>query len=332
VSRLLRNVGPVGVISIVVLVIAIAIQPWLGSYFHYIGMLALINAIAAIGLNILTGSAGQISLCNSSFMAIGAYATTYFYTQMGIVYWLSLPIGALIAAACGFMLGFPALRLRGFYLAVVTLGFLELTQVLIEQLPDITGGVRGIASPRPYLFHYKLSNDLAFYYIVLAITLVVIFTAVSLLRSPTGRAFNAIRNNEAVAQTLGIPVARMKIQAFVLSALYAGLAGGLYSTAVGFIDPLEFGLGTSVRQVIYIVVGGVGSVGGSVIGAVLLTFLPELLRSFKEYNDFVFGGILLACLLVMPKGLAGLLPKVTARLWPRSKSADSVRLATKAAP
>jgi branched-chain amino acid transport system permease protein len=318
--------------SIVVLVIAIAIQPWLGSYFHYIGMLALINAIAAIGLNILTGSAGQISLCNSSFMAIGAYATTYFYTQMGIVYWLSLPIGALVAAACGFLLGFPALRLRGFYLAVVTLGFLELTQVLIEQLPDITGGVRGIGSPRPYLFHYKLSNDLAFYYVVLAITLVVIFTAVSLLRSPTGRAFNAIRNNEAVAQTLGIPVARMKIQAFVLSALYAGLAGGLYSTAVGFIDPLEFGLGTSVRHVIYIVVGGTGSVGGSVIGAVLLTFLPELLRSFKEYNDFVFGGILLACLLVMPKGIAGLLPKVTARLWPRSKPAEVVGVAAKAAP
>nr|WP_249780115.1 branched-chain amino acid ABC transporter permease [Bradyrhizobium sp. dw_411] len=295
-------------------------------------MLALINAIAAIGLNILTGSAGQISLCNSSFMAIGAYATTYFYTQLGIVYWLSLPIGAILAAACGFILGFPALRLRGFYLAVVTLGFLELTQVLIEQLPDITGGVRGIGSPRPYLFQYKLSNDLAFYYVVLAITLVVIFTAVSLLRSPTGRAFNAIRNNEAVAQTLGIPVARMKIQAFVLSAFYAGLAGGLYSTAVGFIDPLEFGLGTSVRHVIYIVVGGVGSVGGSVVGAVLLTFLPELLRSFKEYNDFVFGGILLVCLLTMPKGLAGLLPKVTGRLWPRSKAVDALGTTVKAVP
>jgi len=332
VFRLLRTIGPVGVVSIAALVIAIVVQPWLGSYFHYIGMLALINAIAAIGLNILTGSAGQISLCNSSFMAIGAYATTYFYTQLGIVYWLSLPIGAILAAACGFILGFPALRLRGFYLAVVTLGFLELTQVLIEQLPDITGGVRGIGSPRPYLFQYKLSNDLAFYYVVLAITLVMIFIAVSLLRSPTGRAFNAIRNNEAVAQTLGIPVARMKIQAFVLSAFYAGLAGGLYSTAVGFIDPLEFGLGTSVRHVIYIVVGGVGSVGGSVVGAVLLTFLPELLRSFKEYNDFVFGGILLVCLFTMPKGLAGLLPKVTGRLWPRPKAADALGTTAKAVP
>jgi branched-chain amino acid transport system permease protein len=152
------------------------------------------------------------------------------------------------------------------------------------------------------------------------------------LRSPTGRAFNAIRNNEAVAQTLGIPVARMKIQAFVLSALYAGLAGGLYSTAVGFIDPLEFGLGTSVRHVIYIVVGGVGSVGGSVVGAVLLTFLPELLRSFKEYNDFVFGGILLVSLIAMPRGLAGLLPKITAHFWSRSKSADAAGVAAKVVP
>src|SRR5262249_25068270 len=118
-----------------VLALAIAVPPFFGSYFHYLGMLAIINAIAAIGLNLLTGNAGQISVCNSSFMAIGAYTTTYLYTKLDLTYWLALPLGACMAAVFGFALGFPALRLRGFYLAVVTLGFLELTQVLVEQFP-----------------------------------------------------------------------------------------------------------------------------------------------------------------------------------------------------
>lgn len=305
--NLLSGIRPTTAAAVAALIIALALPPWFGSYFHYLGALALINVIAAIGLNILTGNAGQISLCNSSFMAIGAYSATYFYTKLGVTYWLSLPLGASIAAIFGFALGFPALRLRGFYLAVVTLGFLELTQVLVEQLPFFTGGVRGVSSSRPFFFQYKLSSDLAFYYVVLAVTLAAIWVAVSVLKSPTGRSFNAIRNSEAVAQTLSIPLARTKLIAFMLSAFYAGLAGGLYATAVGFIDPLEFGVGTSIRHLVYIVVGGPGSVVGSVIGAVSLTFLPEFLRPFKEYNDFVFGGILLASLMLMPRGIAGLL-------------------------
>jgi branched-chain amino acid transport system permease protein len=314
----------------VALAVAIIAPPFLGFYFHYLGMLALINVIAAIGLNILTGNAGQISLCNSSFMAIGAYATTYLYTKTGVPYWFSLPLGGLVAVVFGFALGFPALRLRGFYLAVVTLGFLELTQVLVEQLPQFTGGVRGVSSPRPFLFAYKLSSDLAFYYVVLAITLLVIWTAVSLLGSPTGRAFNAIRNNEAVAQTLAIPLARTKLIAFMLSAFYSGLAGGLFATAVGFIDPLEFGVGTSIRHIVYIVVGGTGSVAGSVVGAIVLTFLPEFLRGFKEYNDFVFGGVLLASLLLMPKGIVGLWPAIASWFGRRADDRSSNSAARRA--
>jgi branched-chain amino acid transport system permease protein len=314
----------------VALAVAVIAPPFLGSYFHYLGMLALINVIAAIGLNILTGNAGQISLCNSSFMAIGAYATTYLYTKTGVPYWFSLPLGGLVAVVFGFALGFPALRLRGFYLAVVTLGFLELTQVLVEQLPQFTGGVRGVSSPRPFFFAYKLSSDLAFYYVVLAITLLVIWTAVSLLGSPTGRAFNAIRNNEAVAQTLAIPLARTKLIAFMLSAFYSGLAGGLFATAVGFIDPLEFGVGTSIRHIVYIVVGGTGSVAGSVVGAIVLTFLPEFLRGFKEYNDFVFGGVLLASLLLMPKGIVGLWPSIASWFGRRADDRSSESAARRA--
>jgi branched-chain amino acid transport system permease protein len=294
----------------VAIILAFILPPFFGSYYHFVASLALINVIIAVGLNLLTGNAGQISMCQSSFMAIGAYATTFLTTKAGFSYWVAMPTGALLAAALGLALGFPALRFRGFYLAVVTLGFLEITQILIEQLPSITGGVRGISAARPVLFGTKLSSDLAFYYLVLVIMLIGVWCAVSLLRSPTGRALNAIRSSEAAAQTLGVPMARMKVAAFVISAFYAGIGGGLYASLIGFIDPLEFGVWTSIRHVVFIVVGGLGSVAGSVIGAVTLTALPELLRGFKEYNEFVFGGLLLLVLTLMPTGIVGLVPRV----------------------
>jgi branched-chain amino acid transport system permease protein len=300
------------------IVLAFALPPFFGSYYHFVAALALINVIIAIGLNILTGNAGQISMCQASFMAIGAYATTYCFTKFGLNYWIALPLAGLFTAICGFVVGFPALRLRGFYLAVATLGFLEFSQILIENLPSITGGVRGLPSPRPFLFGTKLSSDLYFYYVILVIALVGVWCAYSLLKSPTGRAFNAIRNSEAAAQTLAIPLARTKLIAFVISSFYAGIGGGLYATLVGFIDPLEFTLLTSVRHIIFITVGGLGSVAGSIIGAIAFTVLPELLRGFKEYNEFVFGGILLLTLIFMPSGVVGLAP-VIKRYWLRSR-------------
>jgi branched-chain amino acid transport system permease protein len=301
----------------VAILLAFVLPPFFGSYYHFVASLALINVIIAVGLNLLTGNAGQISMCQSSFMAIGAYTTTFLTTKLGLSYWAALPSGALLAALLGLALGFPALRFRGFYLAVVTLGFLEITQILIEQLPSITGGVRGISAARPEVFGTRLSSDLSFYYLVLVIMLVGVWCAVSLLRSPTGRALNAIRSSEAAAQTLGVPLARLKIAAFVISAFYAGIGGGLYASLVGFIDPLEFGVWTSIRHVVFIVVGGLGSVVGSIIGALTLTALPELLRGFKEYNEFVFGGLLLLVLMLMPTGIVGLVPKVRARLQRR---------------
>jgi branched-chain amino acid transport system permease protein len=305
------------------LLLALVLPPLFGSYQHYLASLALINVIMAIGLNILTGNAGQISLCNSSFMAIGAYATTYLVAKLGLTYWLALPLGGVVAAICGFLLGFPALRLRGFYLAVVTLGFLEISQILIEQLPSITGGVRGISASRPALFGYAFSSDLSFYYVILAITLATIWCARSLLRSPTGRAFEAIRSSEAAAQTLAVPLARTKLAAFMISAFFAGIGGGLFASLVGFIDPLEFGVWTSVRHVVFIVVGGLGSITGSIVGAVVLTILPELLRAFKEYQEFVFGGLLLVVLILLPHGLVSLGPAMRARFG-RDGAAEGV--------
>ena len=142
-----------------------------------------------------------------------------------------------------------------------------------------------------------------------------LYCAHTLLHSPTGRAFNAIRVSEAAAATLGVPVARTKLVAFVVAAFYAGIGGGLFATLVGFIDPLEFGVWTSIRHVVFIVVGGLGSFAGSIIGAAVLTALPELLRGFKEFNEFVYGGLLLLVLILMPRGLVGLGPWLRARVF-----------------
>ncbi len=306
----------------------LALPPFVGSYYHLIASLALVNIIVAIGLNLLTGNAGQISLCHSSFMAIGAYATTYLCAKVGLSFWLALPLAGSIAGVFGLVLGFPALRLQGFYLAVVTLGFLEMTQLAIEELPAITNGVRGIASPRPWLFDFQLSKDLHFYYVILAFTVLLWLSARSLLASPTGRAFNAIRNSEAVAQTFAIPVARTKLIAFVISAFYAGIGGGLFAPLVGFIDPTEFGIGTSIRHVVFIVIGGLGSLTGSVIGAAVLTALPELLRGMKEYNEFIYGGLLLVVLMVLPGGLVGFWLQIRLLLgWKPSRPQAANRVA-----
>ncbi|HVR18022.1 MAG TPA: branched-chain amino acid ABC transporter permease [Candidatus Limnocylindrales bacterium] len=323
-SELLKLASPFGLCAAVLIVLAFVLPPFFGSYYHFVAGLALINVIIAIGLNILTGNAGQISMCQASFMAIGAYSTTYFFTKFGMNYWMALPLGGLFSAVCGFAVGFPALRLRGFYLAVATLGFLEFSQILIENLPSVTGGVRGMSSGRPFLFGVKLSSDLYFYYVILIISLVGIWCAHSLLKSPTGRAFNAIRNSEAAAQTLAIPLARTKLIAFVISSFYAGIGGGLYATLVGFIDPLEFNLLTSVRHIIFITVGGLGSVTGAIIGAIAFTILPELLRGSKEYNEFVFGGILLLTLIFMPTGIVGLAPALR-RYRSRSKTGTTIK-------
>jgi branched-chain amino acid transport system permease protein len=285
--------------------------PWfLGTFYLYTLNLILVNIIVAAGLNLLIGNAGQVSLCNSSFMAIGAYSVMILNLQIGLTYWLALPIGGFVAAVFGFALGFPALRLRGYYLALATLGFLEIIQIVIQEFPGLTGGVRGMVAPRPTLAGLKLTNDLSFYYPILLITLAMLYVIRNLSHSPVGRAFAAIRNSEPAAQALGISLSRAKVLAFTVCAFYAGLAGGLYAPLVGFIDPVEFGLGTSIFHLTIIIVGGLGSIVGSIVGAVVITGLPEWLRGLKEYRDLAFGGLLLCSLIFMPRGIVGIWPYI----------------------
>jgi branched-chain amino acid transport system permease protein len=262
----------------------------------------MINVIAAIGLNLLTGNSGQISLCHSSFMAIGAYASTLLTVKYALPFWAAVPLGALLAAAMGALLGAPASRLRGIYLALATLGFLQIVQIVIEEFADVTGGVRGLTVPKAAIGGLRVS-EYARFLIVLGCCGFAIWTARNLLASRVGRELNAVRLSPHAAQALGVSVHRVRLAAFALAAAYAGVAGGLQAIVVGFIDPVEFGVSAALRQITFIVVGGMGSVSGSVIGAAVLSALPEALRPVKEYSDIIYTLILLAFLIFMPKGL-----------------------------
>jgi branched-chain amino acid transport system permease protein len=211
-------------------------------------------------------------------------------------------LGALLATLMGALLGAPASRLRGIYLALATLGFLQIVQIAIEEFANVTGGVRGLTVPKAAVGGVRMS-EYARFLIVLGCCMLAIWTARNLLASRVGRELNAVRLSPHAAQALGVSVHRVKLAAFALSAAYAGVAGGLQAIVVGFIDPVEFGVSAALRQITFIVVGGMGSVAGSVIGAAVLSAMPEALRPVKEYSDVIYTLMLLGFLIFVPHGL-----------------------------
>ena len=300
-----------GAAAVIVLALAGA---FMSSYPVYLLSLAMINVISALGLNLLTGNSGQISLCHSSFMAIGAYGASLLTLHLGLPFWLAVPFAAAGAAALGALLGLPASRLKGIYLALATLGFLQIVQIVVEEGASLTGGVRGLKVPSPSLAGGAKMGFYPLYLIVLSVCTFAIWTTTQLLRSRVGREFNAVRTSPHAAQALGVSVARVKLVAFALSAAYAGVAGGLLAGVVGFIDPNEFGVSAALRQITFVVVGGMGSVAGSVLGAAVLSALPEVLRPVKEYSDVIYTIALLAFLIFVPRGLVTLWRRPPRRL------------------
>jgi branched-chain amino acid transport system permease protein len=285
--------------------VGVALPFFAHSYLLQMASFALVNVIVAIGLTILIGQAGQVSLASPSFVAIGAYLVTHMTKVLGVSYWVAMPLSGIGAAAFGAVLGFPALRVRGFYLAIVSLAFLQTTSILIEALQTYTGGVRGILVPRPTIFGTRLTN-FDFYFVVLAVTAILFIVARNVSRSPLGRSFRAVNASENVAASQGADVARVKMIAFVFSSFYAGIAGALFAPLIGFIDPLEFGLVTAIHHIVFIIVGGLGSVPGAVYGALTMGVIGELTSGFKEYKELIFNLALLAVLFVIPRGLSGI--------------------------
>ena len=287
-------------------IVALAVVPFVASnYLLYLLNLIAINMILAIGLDILTGWTGQISLGHAGFTAIGAYASGLAVVDLGIPFWLAMPLAALFCAAVSVIIGAPALRLSGHYLALATFGFGEVIQLIIIHSASLTNGSKGLTIPAPVIAGFKLDSDRSLYFLIIPVTALLMWLAWNLSRSAMGRALLSIRMSELGASSVGINLPRYKTLAFALSAFYAGIAGGLFGGMVKFIDPGAFSVWNSILYLTMIAVGGMRSIPGAVIGATLLTLLPELLSGLQQYMELAYGVLLLTFIIFIPEGIYG---------------------------
>lgn len=303
-------------IVFVLATLVVVLPPLLPSTF-YVRVVALvfINALAVLGLNLLMGFAGQVSLGHAGFFGIGAYAVAVAPTHLGMPVWLALIAGTVLSALLAFVVGRPILRLRGYYLAVATLGMGVLIAMVVSNEADITGGPNGMPVPRLELFGWRAIGPMTWYWIS-GLTLVIgVWIAVNLIESPTGRAFRAIHDSEIAARVLGINVARYKLLVFVLSAVYGSVAGSYFVLFDGFATPDTASFLRSVEFVVMAVMGGLGSIFGSIVGAAILVILPQFLTVFHDYEHIVLGLIIIVFLIFLPSGIV---PAISSFIWRRT--------------
>jgi len=277
------------------------------KYLVFLGTLVAVNAVVAIGLNLLSGYTNQLSFGHAGFLAIGAYVAALVTLQVpALPVPLTLLVAGLATALVGLALGIPCLRLEGLYLAMATLAFGFVVTEAITNLDWLTRGNDGLRVPLARLGPWTLATDAARYYLAVAVAAAMILAALNVAATRTGRAFLAIRTSEIAAQASGINAAAYKTIAFVLSAFYTGVAGGLFAFVVGFLSPDAFDVFLSVDFLVMIILGGLGSVLGSVAGAAIVTVLNDSLAGFQAFRPLIFGAIMIICMLFMPGGLAAM--------------------------
>ncbi len=275
------------------------------AYTAQILTLAAINTIMAISVNIICGITGQLSLGQAGFMAIGAYSCIIFTQNFGIPMYVSIVLAGLFTALASILIGFPTLKLKGDYLAIVTLGFGEIIRVLLVNLKDLTGGPNGIRFEDPQAVNMTLNSSLAWYVIIIALVIIIILLQ-NFLRSTYGRAILAVREDETAASSSGINAFRYKMVGFVVASFVAGIGGALYAPFLSFIKPELASFNRSIDYLIFVVLGGMGSITGSVIAAFTLTFLQEFLRFLQDFRLIIYPIILILVMLFRPQGLLGM--------------------------
>jgi branched-chain amino acid transport system permease protein len=311
-----RLVGNPHVIALALALLVAVLPSILPSAFYLrVAALVFINAIAVIGLNLLMGFAGQVSLGHAGFFGIGAYAVALGPAYLAIPTWTSLILGTLISAVLAFVVGRPILKLKGYYLAVATLGMGLLIFMVFTNEADLTGGPNGMQVPRLVVLGWRAYGSQAWYWISGTSLVIGTWLALNLIASPTGRAFRAIHDSETAARSLGVDVARYKLIVFVLSAIYASVAGAYFSLFDGFVTPDTSGFIRSIEFVVMAVLGGLGSILGSIVGAAILVILPQVLTVFHEYEHIMLGVILLVFMIFLP---GGIVPSLFARLAQRT--------------
>ena len=298
-----------------VFVAILAVVPlFTNNYFQFIFNLILCYVLIGFGQNLILGYTGQFSFANAAFMGIGAYTTSIVFT-LNVPILFALLSGGLLAAVVACVVGLPALRLSRVYLALATIAFGEMTTWVLMHWTSVTKGGDGMYSPVPVIFGYALKTDAQKYFLTATICVLMVVLAQRILSSKFGRAFIAIRESETVASCNGINIPLYKTIAFALSGLYAGIGGGLYAIAVNYIVPDNYDLFQLVIHFALVMVGGLGSMYGVIVGALILTALPELLREFKHYQEMLYGVLLILFIVFIPRGVGGFLKDL--RILPR---------------
>ncbi|MGE5808186.1 MAG: branched-chain amino acid ABC transporter permease [Nitrospirota bacterium] len=296
--------SPAGLVALVILLVLLPL--FLNDYYRDTMTLTCLYIVLALGLNIVVGQAGLLNLGYVAFYAIGAYTYAILSTSFGVSFWPGIVAGALTASLFPVLVGLPTLRLRGDYFAIVTLGLGEITRIVFNNWDSVTGGPNGISKiGRPALAGYLLSGALDFYYLILAIAVFTVFAMHRLMESRIGRAWIAIREDETAAEAMGINTFRLKLLAFVIGSAWAGAAGVFFAAKMAFVSPESFTFSESVLILCMVVLGGMGSIPGIVLGAFLLITLPEVFREFQDYRMLAFGAALVTMMVFKPQGLLG---------------------------
>jgi branched-chain amino acid transport system permease protein len=305
------------------------------AYLLYVANMIGFAIIAAIGLNILTGFTGQISLGHAAFAGVGGYTSAILVTKLGFSFWLALPCAGIMAAISGLIIGIPSLRVKGLYLCIATLAAQFIFEFIFVHWESLTKGVRGINVPPPSIGSFLINTEKRFYFLTLFIVVLAVVYARNLVRSRVGRAFVAIRDRDLAAEIIGINLFRYKLTAFAISSFYAGIAGALWVGFIRIVTPEHFPFHLSVQYLAMVIVGGMGSVIGSIFGAIFMTLVPEVLNVlsssltsvfagaghfFLSFKEVVFGGLIVFFLIFEPRGLAEIWRRIKAffLLWPFS--------------
>ena len=326
-------------VAALALIFVVIVPLTLHDYYLSILNLIFIAVVGALGLNILVGYTGQISLGHGAFMSVGAYTAANLAVKLGLPFWLTLPAGGLMAAAIGVLVGIPSLRIKGLYLAIATLAGQLIIEWTINHVPAISGGAQAsIEVDRPDLFGFVLNTQGRLYYFLLFFAVLAIIATLNLMRSRIGRAFIAVRDQDIAAEIIGIDIFRYKLLSFAISSFFAGVCGVLYTYYFGIANYEQFQLGVSIDYLAMIIIGGLGSVLGSIFGAVFITLLPIVIRTLMEnvgslfFTESelasvisgtrlaVFGGLIIFFLVIEPEGLNRLWRNVRSyfRVWPFS--------------
>lgn len=324
---------PVSRLWLAALLVVLALFPGIANgYIIGLACILGIHVIASAGLNIMTGYTGLISLGHAAFMGVGCY-TAAFFAQRGLPFLLTIPMGGLVAALLGLVVGIPSLRIKGLYLAVATLAMQFILVFIFREWEPVTGGVRGVNVPNASLFGFELNNDTRMYYVIAVCAIVLLIAARNLFRTRVGRAFIAIRDKDISAEVLGINLFRYKLLAFAIGSFYAGVAGALLGYFYRAMTPEYFTLALSIFYLAAIIVGGLGTMLGTILGAFFMTLVPELLRAsvsliaqwapraveiLSPVQEVVFGLLIIGFLVFEPHGLVEIWRRVRRyfHLWP----------------